>query len=193
MPTQTITTAIDGVRVEIQPRMGSEDGAVLHMLPGGTANPKVFDHAILDVYAFTARGRGTTRGGHYHLVLDEFFFVLAGSALVLLSDFRDASPTHGTTIGVILGEDAPSETHAVPAQVLADGSLARLRVPHGVYHAFLPLDERRITAVAIGSTPYVTEDYRYPTFDDVPEAREILARFGLTNELGSTGSATLRP
>ncbi|MBI4142471.1 hypothetical protein HY480_01190 [Candidatus Uhrbacteria bacterium] len=123
-------------------------------------------------------------------MLDEFFFVLAGSALVLLSDFRDTGPTRGVTIGVILGEDAPTETHGISAHVLTDGSLARLRVPHGVHHAFFPLDDRRMTVVALGSTPYDKEDYRYPTLDDVPGAREMLEQFGITSESGNRASST---
>ncbi len=178
MATQIITTAIDGVRVELQPRIGSADGAVLHMLPGGASNPEGFaGGALLDVYAFTARGKGIARGGHYHPVLDEFVFVLAGSALVLLSDFRVDSPTHGATIGMILGEDAPADRCGIPAYVLSDWSLALLRVPHGLYHEFFPLDDRRITAVALGSTSYDQEDYRYPMLTEVPGAAAMLAKF----------------
>mgnify|MGYP001615289258 CR=1 FL=1 len=176
---QIIPLPIDGVRVELQPRIGSADGAVLHMLPGGTSNPEGLDGKILDVYAFTTRGRGNVRGGHYHPVLDELFFTFTGSALWVLSDVRAGSPTHGVTTGVIVGDVAPPETHGVPTYVLADGPLARLRVPHGVYHALVPLTDERVTTVALGSTPYDANDYRYPTMDEVTGARELLARFGI--------------
>lgn len=181
MSLEVTPLTIDGVRVELQPRIGSADGAVLHMLPGGTGNPDALDGKILDVYAFTMRGRGNVRGGHYHPVLDELFFTFSGSALWVLSDFRPASSTHGMTTGVIVGDAAPRETYGVPMYVLADGQLARLRVPHGVYHALVPLTDERVTTVALGSTPYDKNDYRYPTLDEVPGARELLAKFGITS------------
>ena len=182
MATQVIVTPIDGVRVELQPRIGDADGAVLHMLPGGTSNPEGFEGRILDVYAFTARGKGRMRGGHYHLVLDECFFTFTGSALWVLSDFREASSTRGVTAGVIVGEEAPADRHSIPAYVLADGPLARVRVPHGVYHALVPLTDVRVTTVALGSTPYDSNDYRYPAIAEVPGARDLLTTFGITIE-----------
>lgn len=181
MSLEVIPLAIDGVRVELQPRIGSADGAVLHMLPGGTSNPDAPGGKVFDVYAFTTRGRGNVRGGHYHPVLDELFFTFTGSALWVLSDFRVGSPTHGVTIGVIVGDMAPRETHGIPMYVLADGPLARLRVLRGVYHALVPLTDERVTTVALGSTPYNKNDYRYPTLDEVPGARELLAKFGITS------------
>lgn len=182
MSLEVISLAIDSVRIELQPRIGSADGAVLHMLPGGAGNPDAPGGKILDVYAFTTRGRGNVRGGHYHPVLDELFFTFTGSALWVLSDVRPDSPTYRVTTGVIVGDVAPQETHGIPTYVLADGPLARLRVPHGVYHALVPLTDERVTTVALGSTPYDKEDYRYPTLDEVPGVRELLGKFGIQEQ-----------
>jgi dTDP-4-dehydrorhamnose 3,5-epimerase-like enzyme len=174
-------TGIDGAAVEPQPRIGDEDGAVLHMLPGGTKNPHGFGPDILDIYASTARGKHTFRGGHYHLKLDELFFQTSGTALWLLSDFRSDSPTFGKTVGVVLGIDR--ENLSIPTGIssffLSDGAFPRLRIPAGVYHAFFPLTDERVTTVALGSTPYDKEDYRYPKLEEIPDAAKILKYFGI--------------
>jgi dTDP-4-dehydrorhamnose 3,5-epimerase-like enzyme len=67
-------TPIEGLTVEIQPLIGSLEGGVFHMLPGGVLNEEGFKHSLEDIYAFTALGKGTFRGGHYHHVLNELFF-----------------------------------------------------------------------------------------------------------------------
>lgn len=185
---QYITTAIAGVKVELQPRFGTHEGAVLHMLPGGVQNPEGFGQELLDVYASTAQGKGVQRGGHYHLKLDELFFTVAGTALWILSDFREDSPTYQKTIGLILGVDRPQEKYDVHTYVVEDGSLPRLRVPHGVYHTFIPLTDERVTTICLGSTPYVKEDYRYPELAVVPGAKELLDRVGLALTSESAGT-----
>lgn len=172
-------TGIDGLTVELQPMFGDLGGAVFHMLPGGTANPEGLGGKILDVYAFSAKGLGAQRGGHYHLKLDELFFTVAGTALWIFSDFRQNSPTNGKTTGVIVGAETPEDARGLPAFGLEDGSLPRVRVPAGVYHALFPLTDARVTTVALGSTPYDKEDYRYPEIEDVPGALEILMRFDI--------------
>lgn len=179
-----IETGIVGTTIELQPRFGERDGAVLHMLPGGVGNPEGFGQNLLDVYASTVRGRGVQRGGHYHLKLDELFFTLAGTALWILSDFRPDSPTFQTTVGIVMGEERAQADIDLPTYVTADGSLARLRIPAGVYHAYLPLTSDRVTVVGLGSTPYDKADYVYPEFATVPRAHAILKQAGveLTSE-----------
>lgn len=183
-----IATGIEGTSIELQPRFGERDGAVLHMLPGGVGNPEGFGQNLLDIYASTAKGQGVQRGGHYHEKLDELFFTLAGTALWILSDFRPESPTYQTTVGLILGDERPTTTLDLPTYVTADGSLARLRIPAGVYHTYLPLTSERVMVVGLGSTPYDKADYVYPDFVSIPHARDILKRAGveLTNESAST-------
>ncbi|MFH0928265.1 MAG: hypothetical protein V1821_02200 [bacterium] len=177
MSKQIFDTEIQGAKVELQPIFGNAEGGVLHMLPGGVGNPEGFGNNLLDIYAFTAVGRGKSRGGHYHLKLEELFFQLAGTALWILSDFRPESPTFQKTIGVILGVKAPTETHGLPVYTIEAGTLPRLRIPAGVYHAIFPLDDERVTSVALGSTAYDAADYQKPELQDVPGAKELLNKF----------------
>ncbi len=181
---QVIPTPIEGVTVELQPMIGTFQGSVIHMMPGGVQNPEGFGQDTLDVYGFTAKGKNVFRGGHYHPKLNELFFTLTGTALWILSDFREGSSTQGTTYALILSIDKPLETHDFPVYALEDGTFPRLRVPAGVYHAVFPLTDERITTVAIGSTAYDKEDYRYPKPEDVPGMQKILNKIGftLTNE-----------
>lgn len=178
MPTiRTVETGIDGAAVELQSIHGGTDGAVLHMLPGGVLNPEGFGLDLRDIYAFTAKGRSIFRGGHYHLKLDELFFQMSGTALWILSDFREGSRTNGKTVGIVIGMDAEVDARGLPRFLLTDGSLPRVRVPAGVYHAMFPLTDERVTCVGIGSTAYDKEDYRYPAPDDVSGMKEMLERF----------------
>lgn len=180
MPTiRTIPTGIEGTTVELQSIHGETDGAVLHMLPGGVLNPEGFGRDIRDVYAFTAKGKNVFRGGHYHLKLDELFFQMSGTALWILSDFREGSITKGKTTAIVIGMDAEVDARGFPRFLLAEGSFPRLRVPAGVYHAIFPLTDERVTCVGIGSTAYDKEDYRHPAPEDVRGMNELLDRFGI--------------
>ena len=178
MSIQILHTGINECTIELQPLIGDADGAVLHMLPGGTDNKEGFGK-ILDLYASTAKGLGVSRGGHYHPILDEFFFTMTGTALWILSDFRTDSPTYKKTVALIASFDKPTETFDLPTYTTLDGALPRLRVPHGVYHTFYPLTDERVTIVAVGSTAYDKTDYVYPTADEVPEMQKILLRCGI--------------
>jgi len=166
-------TGINGCTVDLQPRFGDESGAVLHMLPGGAQNPEGFGE-ILDVYACTALGKGVMRGGHYHHVLDEFFFPASGSSLWILSDFREDSPTYKKTTAVILSIEPVESVNTVPVFTAVDGSFPRLRVPHGVYHAFFPITDARVLITALASTPHVAADYVYPDLEEIPGLEEVL-------------------
>lgn len=157
---------------------GTFQGSVVHMLPGGVNNPEGFGQQILDIYGFTAKGKNVFRGGHYHPKLHELFFTMSGTALWILSDFREGSPTYGITHALILSIDTPKENYDFPVYALEEGTLPRLRVPAGIYHAVFPLTEERITSVAIGSTAFDKEDYRYPKPEEVPGMKEILEKIG---------------
>jgi len=181
MPLSIFKTGIDGCTVELQPTFGSTDAAVLHMMPGGAQNPEGFGE-ILDLYASTAHGKHLFRGGHYHPKLDEFFFVSSGTALWLFSDFRDGSKTFGKTVPVVVGIDRHDDL--VPegtfSHFLSDGTFARLRVPHGVYHTYCPLTDDRVIVVGVGSTSYDKDDYQYPTLEEIPDVKNILKKFDVS-------------
>lgn len=175
-----IETGIQGATVELQPLIGTVQGAVLHLLPGGVDNPEGFGTSIRDIYATTAVGRGTMRGSHYHPILQELFFTVSGTALWILSDFRTTSPTFKKTVGIITGVDPTDVPNGIPAWfVTRDLVLPRLRVPNGVYHAFTPLTDERVMKIAIGSTGYDKNDYVYPASEDVPGMTNLLAQCGL--------------
>ncbi|MFA6429856.1 MAG: hypothetical protein WCV84_05160 [Patescibacteria group bacterium] len=172
---QIIDSGIAGATIELQPLIGNLDGAVLHMLPGGKENPEGFGDDIRDIYASTAVGRGTHRGGHYHLKLDELFFTVNGTSLWILSDFRPESPTFQKTVGIITGVDPLEDTCGMPNYFITrDRALARVRVPAGVYHAFFPLTDERVMNIAIGSTSYHKEDYLYPKPEEVAGMESVL-------------------
>ncbi len=180
MPTvSVIETGLNGATIERQSRIGDMRGAVLHVLPGGVLNPEGFGSELKDVYAFTAEGKNVMRGGHYHPVLNELFLPMSGTALWILSDFREASPTFQKTVAFIMGLRKSEGLPDLPCYTLDEGSLPRLRVPAGVYHAVIPLTDERVMTIALGSTPYDKEDYRYPTVDEVPSMRTILDSLGI--------------
>lgn len=180
---KVVETELQGVTVELQPLIGSLEGGVLHMLPGGVLNEEGFKESLKDIYGFTALGKNMFRGGHYHLELNELFFQVCGTALWLLSDFRPESPTYQKTIGLILGFHALPTPSTLPSYTVDQGSLARLRVPAGIYHAVFPLTDERMLSIALGSTPYRKEDYKYPTLEEIPDAEDILVQVGLSTSL----------
>lgn len=174
-------TGIDGCVVDLMPIFGDEIGGVMHILPGGTTNPEWYANApIHDVYSFFSAKPNALRGGHYHPVLNEMFVTMSGTALWILSDFRETSPTYKKTVALILGIDTPNNPHDIPDYTRATTKkLARLTVPAGVYHAIAPLSTEGFTAIALGTTPYNKEDYVYPTVEEVPDMKAILETFSI--------------
>ncbi len=173
---------IDGVRVEWQRYIGNPDGGVMHLLPGGTDNPDCFAQGLHDVYAFTAQGKHTMRGGHYHHRLNEFFFPMSGTALWILSDFRPESPTFQKTSACILSVPEytlPKKISFPVFSLIGDRCMPRIRVPAGVYHAIIPLTDERITVTALGSDPYQKDDYAYPSLQEIPRITPLLQEVGI--------------
>lgn len=177
---KVIETGLEGATIELQPLFGNIDGAVLHMLPGGVENPEGWGTSIKDIYAFTSLGKGTFRGGHYHPVLNELFFPVCGTALWVLSDFRPKSPTYQKTIGLVLGFSALPSPTDLQSYTIDQLSLPRVRVPAGVYHAIFPLTDERVMTIAVGSTPFDKEDYRYPVLEEIPDIEDVLGSVGLS-------------
>ncbi|MFA6017609.1 MAG: dTDP-4-dehydrorhamnose 3,5-epimerase family protein [Patescibacteria group bacterium] len=181
MSNHKIETEIEGCVVDLMPIFGDANGGVLHMLPNGTSNSDWFKgENILDVYAFMSTKQNTLRGGHYHPILEEMFFTITGTALWILSDFRESSPTYKKTIAIILGNKAPTKSTVLPDYTQqTTQSLARLTVPAGVYHAISPLSPEGFTTIALGTTPYNKDDYQYPNTEDVPNMKNILETFNI--------------
>lgn len=181
MSDKTIKTGIEGCIIDLMPCFGNEEGGVLHMLPGGSSNPDWYaKNDILDVYASFCTTSHTLRGGHYHPILNEMFFTVSGTALWILSDFRESSPTYKKTIAFILGKETPQDPHGLPEYTQqTTGALARVTLPSGIYHAHISLSKNGFTTIALGTTPYNKDDYQYPTIDEVPEMKKILETFNI--------------
>lgn len=183
MSEHNIQTEIDGVVIDLMPAFEKNSGGVFHMLPGGTANADWFGGDIRDVYGFYSNEQNKLRGGHYHPTLNEMFFTVAGTALWVLSDFRPESPTYKKTIGVVLGKaqfDRPDSVQSFTVEEI--GRHARIKVPAGVYHAIAPLGDIGFTVIALGTTAFDADDYRYPAINEVPDMTSILDGFEITPE-----------
>lgn len=166
--------------MELQPLFGSLNEGVGHILPRGDKNPTWFGGSVEDIYACYAQGEGTLRGAHYHLKLDEMFMTVRGTALWILSDMREQSPTYGQTASVVIGWDAFDTPDGVPTFLTSKTEkLARLRVPAGVWHAFVPLGEEHCLNIALGTTGHDAEDYRYPELSNIPQLKEHLDTFNV--------------
>lgn len=175
-----IPLGIDGCALEPQPLFGDVNGGVQHLLSGGEKNPQWYGGPILDVYCCFGTP-GNPRGGHYHPKLQELFCTVSGTSLWIVSDFREGSPTKGKTAACIMGWNVPTESHGLPCHTFeGQGTLARLRVPAGVYHAVFALGNAPSLSVALGTTGFDKDDYRYPAAEEVPGMKDILDRFSLT-------------
>jgi len=98
--------------------------------------------------------RGVAKGWHYHKEQIDHFICVGGTALVVLYDPREDSPTRGMVQEFIL--QAPP--HQEPAPVL-------IKIPRMVVHGFTAheCDEARIINVPTLPYRYVNPDeYRYP-------------------------------
>lgn len=180
MSLQIIETGIGGCRIEQQRLIGNAQKGVVHFLPGGSKNPEWFGGEILDVYGFYAAEKNTFCGGHYHPKLHEMFFTISGTALWVVSDFRPNSPTFEKTTAFILGHTAPPETNGLPTYLWQPPTgVSRVRVPSGVYHIIFSLTDEGFVSLALGSTAYDAEDYRYPKPEEVPGMADILKPFGI--------------
>lgn len=172
---------LDAVRIEFQKYIGTPAGGVMHLLPGGVENPQGFGHSTRDIYAFNAQGRGQMRGGHYHHVLDELFFPMSGTALWILSDFREMSSTRGKTVACVVSIEDVAPIEGIPTySVMRDGMMMRLRVPAGIYHAIIPLTDERVAVTAVGSTSYAKEDYAYPALETIPDLASWVEKAGIS-------------
>ncbi|PJA46361.1 hypothetical protein CO172_03785 [Candidatus Uhrbacteria bacterium CG_4_9_14_3_um_filter_36_7] len=180
MPTvEVIQTNIQDCTIELQSFFGDEQAGVLHMLPEGIKNPEWFKGDILDIYASFSKDREHLRGGHYHRNLSELFFTITGTALWILSDFRINSKTFNKTTTLILGWNKPKEKYGFVSYTFEEEKkLARLRVPAGVYHAYLCLSDQASLTVALGNTGYNKEDYVYPEI--IPDIDLIEKKLGFS-------------
>ena len=107
------------------------------------------------------------RGEHYHIKLIENFWILSGNALWIFHDFNKKSKTFGKTWSLVL--DFPPKKN----------KLAQIEIPPYVYHAFWPLTNKPVVAVASGTTGYDPKDFVRPSIAEVPGAKRILKKYGI--------------
>ena len=170
-------TSIDGLRLLLNKVVGDERGIFADLAE--TDNP-VFEKDIKHLHASIATQKGVGRGGHYHNTVFESFWILGGTGLCIFHDFRDESPTKGTTYAVIIGYENPSEKTSLPTHTISEGSLAQIIVPPGIYHAFWPLSDEKLIIVATGTEGYDEEDYVRPEVHEIPGAKDILEQHNIT-------------
>jgi dTDP-4-dehydrorhamnose 3,5-epimerase len=82
------------------------------------------------------RQRGALVGLHYHLHQADYWYVVAGRAIVVLHDLRDGSPTDGATFAVTLGDGRHPHTGVF--------------IPPGVAHGFAALTDMTMTYLVDG-------------------------------------------
>jgi dTDP-4-dehydrorhamnose 3,5-epimerase-like enzyme len=116
--------------------------------------------------------------------LRENFWVLSGAALWIFHDFNKKSKTYGKTWSVTLGftplltkEGLGVVARGTKSYFINDGKLAQIEVPPYVYHAFWPLTNQPVIAVATGTTGYDPADFVRPKIEEVPGAIRILKKY----------------
>ena len=170
------TTGINGVRIIFNKVVKDERGVFADLAE--EQNP-LFTAGLKHLHASIAIKKGVARGCHYHYRLRETFYILAGTGLCILHDFRKESPTAGKTYAVILGYEKPKETTELPVYTITEGTLPELIIPPMVYHGFWPLTEEKLVLVGGGTHAYDPEDYARPALKEVPGATEILRRHNI--------------
>jgi dTDP-4-dehydrorhamnose 3,5-epimerase len=88
--------------------------------------------------SYTMSYPGIIKAFHWHRRQDDLWFVATGSALVVLHDLREGSPTRGETQSLITGEQDP----------------ALIVIPAGVAHGYKVLGDR-----PLGLFYHTTESY----------------------------------
>jgi dTDP-4-dehydrorhamnose 3,5-epimerase len=133
-----------------------ERGFLMEML---RADEPVFE-AFGQVY-ITGCQAGIVKGWHYHREQSDYFVCVAGTALLVLYDARQASPTYGEVQELML--DAPPCRRAAPLLV---------KIPPLVCHGFTALDCDEARIVNVPTRPYRytnPDEFRYPwNSPDIP-------------------------
>ena len=140
---------IHGVATKVLKVLLDDRGFLMEML---REDEPIFEH-FGQVYITGCR-RGVAKGWHYHKEQIDHFICVGGTALVVLYDPREDSPTRGMVQEFVL-QTPPQQD---PAPVL-------IKIPRMVVHGFTAheCDEARIINVPTLPYRYVNPDeYRYP-------------------------------
>lgn len=192
---KTLKTRISSLKIHLNKIVGDKRGYFCDLAE--TDNPiwkaKDAKNKVKHLHASIAIKKGVARGEHYHVRLVENFWILSGTALWIFHDFNKKSKTYGKTYSLILGflpkknplltkegsADRSRRGVVVKHYFIDKGKLAQIEIPPHVYHAFWPLTNKPVVAVATGTTEYDPTDFVKPKIEDVPEAVRILRKFKL--------------
>ena len=147
---------IRGVQVKRLTVLPDDRGFLMEML---REDEPIFER-FGQVYITGCR-RGVAKGWHYHKEQTDHFVCVGGSALVVLYDGRDGSPTRGMVQEFILTSPPCQE----PAPLL-------LKIPPLVLHGFTASGCEEARIINIPTQPYLRanpDEYRTPwNSPDVP-------------------------
>lgn len=145
---------IHGVQVKPLKVQPDDRGFLMEMLREDEPIFERFGQAYI-----TGCRRGVAKAWHYHREQTDHFVCVGGTALVVLFDSRDDSPTRGTVQDFTL--------HSPPSQ---DPVPLLLKIPPLVVHGFTAIHGEEARIINIPTLPYRhvdPDEYRYPW--DSPE------------------------
>ena len=145
---------IDGVQVKSLKVLPDDRGFLMEML---RADDPLFEQ-FGQVYLTGCR-RGVAKAWHYHKEQVDHFVCVGGTALLVLYDGREGSPTRGEAQEIVL--------HSPPQR---DPALLLVKIPRLVMHGFTAIETEEVRIVNVPTLPYRYRDpdeFRYPW--DSPE------------------------
>lgn len=84
---------------------------------------------------------GSLVGLHYHLEQADYWYVIAGTARVVLHDLREGSPTEGATLALDIGDGNDLGVYIPPGVAHGFAALTDLVLTYLVDHYYSPDDE----------------------------------------------------
>ena len=145
---------IDGVQVKSLKVLPDDRGFLMEML---RADDPLFEQ-FGQVYVTGCR-HGVAKAWHYHKEQVDHFICVGGTALLVLYDGREGSPTRGEVQEIVL--------HSPPRR---DPAPLLVKIPRLVMHGFTALETEEARIVNVPTLPYRYRDpdeFRYPW--DSPE------------------------
>jgi len=144
---------IEGVRIKRLKLIPDDRGFLMEMLRCDDEIFKGFGQVYI-----TGCIRGVAKAWHYHREQTDNFVCVYGTALVVLYDMREDSPTYGRVAEFILNQ--PSQ---VPDE--GPGEHILLQIPPLVVHGFTAYECPEARIVNVPTRPYRydnPDEYRYP-------------------------------
>ena len=175
-------TPIDGVVVRANKLIRHDRGTLAELMPGGLENDLAMGE-FGNLYLTTSDEKGGDRGGHYHKLDNSYesFYMVGGTVVWLLHDYRKDSPTHGVTMDIVVGETRPNlELADTLVFVTEDGSMPQVVIPPGVYHGYVQLSDDAAQIIGYHTKPYQEDDYERIDLSDVPDIDTFIKKYSIT-------------